>query len=83
MNRRFLSCALLAAAASSALPALAAPPLPPPDPNPRIEFTAFLFLFPWVVGPAADMLDPIDINAIDILFDTIEDPDAFDNPPHG
>jgi hypothetical protein len=79
MKTRSLMLALPLALATASSPA--APASPPP--HPRMEFTSLLFLFPWL-GPAAEMLDPIDINAIDILFDTIEDPDAFDNPPaHG
>ena len=46
-----------------------------------MEFSAFFFLLPWM-GPVAETLDPVDINSIDILFDTIEDSDANDNPHH-
>jgi hypothetical protein len=68
----------MAAAASSAL---AAGNQPQPPPQPAMEFSAFFFLFPWM-GPDAETLEPVDINSIDILFDTIEDPDANDNPQH-
>jgi hypothetical protein len=75
---KLLLCLSLALASQWSWAVPAAPP-----PHPRLEFTALLFLFPWL-GPASETLDPIDVNAIDILFDTIEDPDAFDNPPaHG
>ena len=53
----------------------------PQPPQPTMEFSAFFFLFPWT-GPVAETLDPVDVNSIDILFDTIEDPDANDNPHH-
>ena len=53
-----------------------------PPPLPTMEFSAFLFLFP-PAAVAAEMLDPIDINAMTILFDGFEDPDAFDNTPRG
>jgi hypothetical protein len=52
---------------------------PQPPPQPTMEFSAFFFLFPWM-GPVAETLDPVDINSIEILFDTIENPDANDNP---
>lgn len=79
--RNLIAAALLAASASTALRAAGNAPAAPP-PQPRMEFTALIFLFPWA-SAVADLLDPLDINAIEILFDTIEDPDAFDNPPHG
>ena len=78
MCRKPLAALLAFAVVSS--PATSAAGKPPPPP-PSMEFTAVLFLFPWA-SAVAEMLDPIDINAIDVLFDTIEDPDAFDNPPH-
>jgi hypothetical protein len=74
--RSLILATLLIAGASMSQ---AAPPKPPPLPT--MEFAAFFFLFPWM-GPLADMLDPVDVNSIDILFDTIEDPDANDNPHH-
>ena len=73
-----LLATMLAAAASTAS---AAGNQPQPPPQPTMEFSAFFFLFPWM-GPEAETLEPVDINAIDILFDTIEDPDANDNPNH-
>jgi hypothetical protein len=73
-----LATMLIAGGSSSAL---AAGNQPQPPPLPAMEFSAFFFVFPWM-GPAAEMLDPVDINSIDILFDTIEDPDANDNPHH-
>lgn len=73
-----LAAALTGAVASSAL---ATGNQPQPPPRPTMEFSAFFFLFPWM-GTIAEMLDPVDVNAIDILFDTIEDPDANDNPHH-
>jgi hypothetical protein len=73
----FLATLMTAAAAS----ALAAGNQPQPPPQPTMEFSAFFFLFPWM-GPVAETLDPVDVNSIDILFDTIEDPDANDNPHH-
>jgi hypothetical protein len=73
-----LSAMLTAAAASTAL---AAGNQPQPPPQPAMEFSAFYFLLPWM-GPVAETLDPVDINSIDILFDTIEDTDANDNPHH-
>ena len=79
--RNVIAAALLAAATAGAAAHAAGNAIPPP-PQPRMEFTALIFLFPWA-SAVADMLDPLDVNAIDILFDTIEDPDAFDNPPHG
>jgi hypothetical protein len=82
MPRRIIAAALLAAATAGTTAHAAGNAMPPPPPQPRMEFTALIFLFPWA-SAVADMLDPIDINAIEILFDTIEDPDAFDNPPHG
>ena len=75
---RMLLATLLTAAASSVL---AAGNQPQPPPQPAMEFSAFFFLFPWM-GPDAETLDPVDINSLDILFDTIEDPDANDNPQH-
>ena len=77
MPIRSLIFALMLVAGAS--PAAAAPPQPPP--LPAMEFSAFFFLFPWM-GPLAEMLDAVDVNSIDILFDTIEDPDANDNPHH-
>lgn len=77
MRIRSLILALMLFAGASTAPA--APPQPPP--LPAMEFTAFFFLFPWM-GPLAEMLDPVDVNSIDILFDTIEDTDANDNPHH-
>ena len=77
MHIRSLILATLLIASASA--SHAAPPQPPPLPT--MEFAAFFFLFPWM-GPLAEMLDPVDVNSIDILFDTIEDPDANDNPHH-
>lgn len=59
--------------------AFAAGNQPQPPPLTAMEFASFFFLLPWM-GPVADTLDPVDINSIDILFDTIEDPDANDNP---
>lgn len=79
-RRNGMAALLLALACASSTSAHAADSAPPP--LPRMEFTALLFLFPWA-SAVADMLDPIDINTIDIVFDTIEDPDAFDNPPRG
>jgi hypothetical protein len=76
--RTMLLATLLTAGASAAL---AAGNQPQPPPQPAMEFSAFFFLFPWM-GPDAETLDPVDINSIDILFDTIEDPDANDNPHH-
>ena len=73
-----LATVLTAAAASTAL---ASGNQPQPPPQPTMEFSAFFFLFPWM-GPVAETLDPVDINSIDILFDTIEDPDANDKPHH-
>ena len=73
-----LATVLTAAAASTAF---AAGNQPQPPPQPAMEFSAFFFLFPWM-GPAAETLEPVDINAIDILFDTIEDPDANDESHH-
>ena len=73
-----LATVLTAAAASTAL---AAGNQPQPPPQPSMEFSAFFFLLPWM-GPVAETLDPVDVNSIDILFDTIEDPDANDNPHH-
>ena len=81
--RTGVAALLLACACATSPPSRAAGnPAPMPPPPPRMEFTALLFLFPWA-SAVADMLDPIDVNTIDIVFDTIEDPDAFDNPPHG
>ena len=77
MRTRSLILALMLSAAASTAPA--APPQPPP--LPAMEFAAFFFLFPWM-GPLAEMLEPVDVNSIDILFDTIEDHDANDNPHH-
>ena len=77
-NRAILFATMLTAAASTAL---AAGNQPQPPPRPTMEFSAFYFLLPWM-GPAAETLDPIDVNSIDILFDTIEDPNANDNPHH-
>ena len=77
MRTRLLILALMLFAGASTAPA--APPQPPLPP--AMEFTAFFFLFPWM-GPLAEMLDPVDVNSIDVLFDTIEDPDANDNPRH-
>ena len=77
-----IAAAALAVAGASfqaqRVPAAAPPPQPPP---PSMEFTALLFLFPWA-GAVVETFDPIDVNAFDVLFDTVEDPDAFDNPPH-
>ena len=73
----FLATLLTATATN----AMAAGNQPQPPPQPTMEFSAFFFLFPWM-GPVAETLDPVDINSIDILFDTIEDPDANDNPHH-
>ena len=73
-----LATVLLAGGVSTSL---AAGNQPQPPPVPKMEFSAFFFLFPWM-GPAAELLDPVDVNSIDILFDSIEDPDANDNPPH-
>jgi hypothetical protein len=74
-----LLATMLAAATVSTASAAGNQPQPPPQPT--MEFSAFFFLFPWM-GTVAEMLDPVDVNAIDILFDTIEDPDANDNPQH-
>ncbi|HET7065132.1 MAG TPA: hypothetical protein VFI49_12730 [Rudaea sp.] len=78
IRTKFLATMLTAVAASTAL---AAGNQPQPPPQPTMEFSAFFFLFPWM-GPEAETLDPVDINFIDILFDTIEDSDANDNPHH-
>ena len=76
-SRTIFLATMLTAAASTTLAAGKQPQLPP---RPTMEFSAFFFLLPWM-GPGAETLDPIDINSLDILFDTIEDPDANDNPP--
>jgi hypothetical protein len=78
-NRASILATLLIAGGISS--ALAAGNQPQPPPQPAMEFSAFFFLFPWM-GPDAETLDPVDINSIDFLFDTIEDPDANDNPHH-
>ena len=78
-TRAMLFSAMLTAAAAST--ALAAGNQPQPPPQAAMEFSAFFFLLPWM-GPVAETLDPVDINSIDILFDTIEDTDANDNPHH-
>lgn len=75
--RSLMLAAMLAAWATSS--ALAAGKQPQPPPLPAMEFASFFFLLPWA-GPEAETLDPVDINSIDILFDTIEDSDANDNP---
>jgi hypothetical protein len=71
-----LATTLIACGASTVF---AAGNQPQPPPLPAMEFASFFFLLPWM-GPAAETLEPVDINSIDILFDTIEDPDANDNP---
>jgi hypothetical protein len=80
-KRSLLLTASLALAGALAIP-VAATAMAANAPRPSIEYTAFIFLFPWM-GPVTETLDPIDVNSIDILFDTIEDPDANDNPAHG
>ena len=78
IRSQILAAMLIFGAASTAF---AAGNQPQPPPLPAMEFSSFFFLLPWT-GPAAETLDPVDINSIDILFDTIEDPDANDNPHH-
>ena len=82
MSKRSLVLVTLLAVGALAIPCAGAAGMPADTKRPSMEFTAFVFLFPWM-GPVLETLDPIDINAIDILFDTIEDPDANDNPAHG
>jgi len=84
MNSKALVFGSILMAAAVAAPSswAAGSPPPAPPPLPTMEFTAFLFMFPWAV-PYADTVDPVDVNAIDILFHTFDDPDAFDNPPQG
>jgi len=78
-SRLFLAGLMVATAAT----AVAAPTnAPQPPPAPGIEITALFFLFPWA-GEGVDTLDPIDVNSLNILFDTIDDPDANDKPAHG
>jgi hypothetical protein len=77
--RSSILVAILVACGTSTV--LAAGDQPQPPPLPAMEFASFFFLLPWM-GLEAETLDPVDINSIDILFDTIEDPDANDNPQH-
>jgi hypothetical protein len=78
-NRALILATMLIACGTSSASAAGNQPQPPPQP--AMEFSAFFFLFPWM-GPEAETLGPVDINSIDFLFDTIEDPDANDNPHH-
>jgi hypothetical protein len=70
MNFRLSTAAF--AALLVAAPALAAPPADPP--RPKLDISTMLFLM-LIDDASANRLDPIDINAFDVVFGDEDDSD--------